>query len=143
MGLVKTLLAGVGFAFGHALDSLLPDICGREGADLGAGDGFDIRCETLFEPVVVGSEGGKRGVDELMGRGPVVGKLLRGSVLTEANAGEGRKAADAAPGGARQNTVEVGRGDDKDAGAGDGKAAVVGGDGAGGGVDPLDERSVR
>ena len=74
-------------------------------------------------------------MDEFVGGHPVSARSAAVVCSPRRIAGEGGKAAHAAPGGALEDSGATGGGNDEDAGAGDGEFAVVGSDGGRGGVD--------
>ena len=74
-------------------------------------------------------------MDELVGHHPIFAELIGGCVFADADAGESWRASDVAPGGAVVDSA-AGGGKDEDSRAGDGKVAIIFGDGFGGSADP-------
>ena len=128
----------------------MPDFLGGEIADHDSLDGFNVGGEAFLDPVLGGlvlvrilGHGWKCHVGELVGDGPVGGEFGCGSVLADAEACEAGPTVEVSPGGALQDAVTIGDGNDQDASGDNGKAAVVGGDGGGGSGDAGDDCGSR
>ena len=125
---VEAFVTGLWLTFRHAVEHVAPDLLCGQLSSLHTRNGLNVGGETFFHPVLIIGQAREPRMDELVGDGPVVREFPGRDVLAEADAREGRPAADIAPGGAVY-AIAAGHGNDEDANARHRKMAVVGHDG--------------
>jgi hypothetical protein len=103
-------------------------------------DGLDVGCEALFDPVVFLGYGRKAEMHHFVNEHPVVPETGHDGVAADMDADEATVLF--AEGGAAAD-ASAGRGDDAETQIGNGIAAVIGDDGIGGPVNPLQEVLIR